>query len=284
MGDWIQQIIFNMITEALTQFVSGIVDKFSSVLNNVFIIAQKVVQGDFVTKITDYTFKLAISILIFMAISQIIKLYILPEGEDPESDMTGFFIRLGKSAILISFSTVICSIFIDFTNKLANDLLKILSGKIEIAAMLKNQIKTLDGVTFGSAMVVLIMIITLIIMLFIICIQAGLRGVNLAILQMTAPIFMANYITTDKAIYNKWVQNMFSVSLTYIAQIGFTTIGLKFFAKGFDNIANVFIGFCWLIVTIQSPKLLKEITYSTGVGSGISRVGSSAMEMIRILK
>lgn len=284
MGSWIVDIILSAILKVITEFISGIIDKFSKLLNDVFVIAEEVVQGDFVSKLTNYSFKLAISILIFLAISQIIKLYILPEGEDPESDMSGFFIRLGKSAILISFSTVICTMFINFSKFVAKDVISLLSGKIDVASQLQSGVKSVEGVAFGSALATLLILMSIIICLIIICVQAGLRGVNLAILQITAPLFMANYITTDKGLYNKWIQNMFSVSLTYVFQITLTNIGLKFFVNGFENMISVFIGISWLIVTIQSPKLLKEFAYSTGVGSGVSRASSSAMHLIRYLK
>lgn len=285
MGSWIVDIILKCILGIFSDILAGIVDVFTEILNNIFIVAQRIVQGDFVQNVTNYSLKLALSILTFLAISQIIKLYIFYEGGNAEEDMTGFFVRLGKSAILVSFSTVICSLFITFSNKVANDVLQILSGKIEIAPILSKEISMVTNLVFGKAFVSLLLILVAILCLGIISVQAALRGVNLAILQMTAPVFATNYITTDKGLWNKWVQNMMSVSLTYVFQIGLTNIGMKFLMSGITtDIVNSVIGIAWLIVTIQSPKLLKEFAYSTGVSTGMGKISSTVMSVARFIK
>lgn len=285
MGSWIVDIILKCILGIFSDILAGIVDVFTEILNNIFIVAQRIVQGDFVQNVTNYSLKLALSILTFLAISQIIKLYIFYEGGSAEEDMTGFFVRLGKSAILVSFSTVICSLFITFSNKLASDVLEILSGKIEIAPILSKEISMVTNLVFGKAFVSLLLILVAILCLGIISVQAALRGVNLAILQMTAPVFATNYITTDKGLWNKWVQNMMSVSLTYVFQVGLTNIGMKFLMSGITtDIVNSVIGIAWLIVTIQSPKLLKEFAYSTGVSTGMGKISSTVMSVARFIK
>jgi hypothetical protein len=284
MSNYIIDIILSLIIKVAVEFVNGLIDKFTQLLNNLFVLTSMIVQGDFVSKITSYNLKLGIAILIFLSISQIIKLYILPEGEEPENDIMGFLVRLGKSAILISFSTEICTMIIKFTTYVSNDLLKIVSGKVTMAAMLKKETTSVSGLSFGVAIVSILLILVVIVCLFIICMQAGLRGVNLAILQMLAPLSASNYITTDKGLWNKWLQNMLAVSLTYVFQITLTNIALKFFVNGFTNILSVLVGICWLVVTIQTPKFLKEISYSTGVGNGVSKATSTAYQFIRFLK
>lgn len=287
MSDWVIDLGLKILSKMITEILSAFIDKFSEMLNDIFIVSERIVQGDFVSKITDYTFRLSIAILTFQAIAQLIKLYILPEDGDPEMDYGGFFVRLGKSAVLISFSTIICTMFIKFADYLASDILGLISGKVELVPVLKNSMGSLAGLSFGNMFVEVIIILAVIICLLIISVQAGLRGVNLAILQMTAPIFMSNYLTTDKNLFNKWVQNMFSVSLTYVMQIVLTTIGLKFVANGFENPISVFIGICWLVVTIQSPKLLKEFAYSTGVKGGVggaTRIGTSVLQIAKFMR
>ena len=64
---------------------------------------------------------------------------------------------------------------------------------------------------------------------------------------------------------------------------------MKYLAYGtVGNLINSLIGIAWLIVCIQSPKFLKELAYSTGVGEGISRGASSvsqvAMSISRFIK
>lgn len=284
---WVIDLILKSILKALTEFLSGVVDTLSEILDNIFKISQMIVQGDFVSTITNYCFKLGLALLTFFAIAQIIKLYILPDSGDPEDDMNGFFIRVGKSAILLCFSTVICSMIVQFTNFISDDVLSAISGNVQgsaISALFKNEITSLVDSTLGGAIGIILIILASIICLLIISIQAGIRGVNLAILQMTAPIFAVNYITTDKGLWNKWLQNMMSVSLTYTFQVVLTNIALKFFALGFQSTIYPLIGICWLIVTIQSPKVLKEFAYSTGVGQGASKMSSMAYHAVRLLK
>ncbi|GEM_PF-2965081 len=287
MAKFIGKLVMGLIIEIFGEFIMGLIDKFTAMLNNVFVLTAEVVKSDFVSKITNYSLKLGMALLIFMAVSQVLKLYVLPEGDDPENDFGGFFVRLGKSAILITFSTTIVNWGIKFSDYLASDLLSIVSGNIKIASKLNNVVTELITDTtlgFGSVLLMLLILLIVIICLLIVCVQAGLRGVNLAILQMFAPLFAVNYITTDKGLWNKWKQNLFSVSLTYVLQIVLVNISLKFIVNGFSNITSMLIGICWLIVCIQSPKLLKEFSYSSGVGSGISRSTSTVLQGIRFLK
>ena len=99
---WILEIIQKAFLGFITDWISGVIDSFTSFLDNVFIVSSQVVKGDFVTRVTSYSLKLGVAILVFLAISQIIKLYILNDSGEPEEDFLGFFIRLGKSAILMS--------------------------------------------------------------------------------------------------------------------------------------------------------------------------------------
>lgn len=281
---WIVDIIQEAFLGFITDWLSGLVDSFTSFLDNVFIVSSQVVKGEFVSNVSSYSLKLGIAILIFLALSQVVKLYVLNESGEPEDDMLGFFIRLGKSAILMSFSTVICSIIINFSEFVANDVKGILGGTISTSALFKKDLVQIATMGFGQALTCLIVLVVVLISLFIIGIQAGIRGVNLAVLQMTAPIFATNYITTDKGLWKKWLQNMMSVSLTYVMQIALLNIALKYLAYGMvGNLINSLIGIAWLIVCIQSPKFLKELAYSTGVGEGISRGASSVSQIAMTL-
>lgn len=282
---WISDVIQKAFLGFLTDFLSGVVDSFTSFLDNIFIVSSQVVKGDFVTRVSSYSLKLGIAILTFLALSQIIKLYILNESGEPEDDIFGFFIRLGKSAILMSFSTIICSMINNFAQFVANDVKSILGGTISTSALFKKDLSTILTLGFGEALTATIVLIVMLVAMFIIGIQAGIRGVNLAVLQMTAPIFATNYITTDKGLWKKWLQNMMSVSLTYVMQIALLNIALKYISYGIvSNLINALIGIAWLIVCIQSPKFLKELAYSTGVGSGVSRGASSVVQVATSLK
>lgn len=277
---WIIDIIQQAFLGFITDWLSGLVDSFTSFLDNIFIVSSEVVKGEFVSSVTSYSLKLGIAVLVFLAIAQIIKLYVLNESGESEDDMMGFFIRLSKSAILMSFSTVICSMIINFSNFVASDVKGILGGTISTSALFKKDLLQIVTMGFGQALTMLIVLIVVLVSLFIIGIQAGIRGVNLAVLQMTAPLFATNYVTTDKGLWKKWLQNMMSVSLTYVMQIALLNIALKYLAYGMvSNLINSLIGIAWLIVCIQAPKFLKELAYSTGVGEGISRGASSVSQV-----
>lgn len=277
-GKLILQIILNAILSLLTDLVAGIVDFFSKLLDNVFIVAEKMITGDFVGKVTNYCLKLGIALLVLISISQIIKSYILYEDGEGENDISGFLIRLGKTAILMTFSTAICNIIITVSQLVGKDMLSVLSGKIATTDILSKELSLLTGVPFGKGVITLFFLLVVIVCLIIISVQAGLRGVNLAVLQMTAPLFAVNYVTTDKGLWKKWVQNILSVAFTYVVQISLTNIAMKYIGMGITNdIINTLLGLCWLIVTIQSPRLLKEFAYSSGVGNGVSRSSSQVM-------
>lgn len=282
---WILNIIQEAFLGFITDWLSGLVDSFTSFLDNIFIVSSQVVKGEFVSRISSYSLKLGIAILIMLALSQILKLYILNESGEPEDDMLGFFIRLGKSAVLMSFSTMICTIIITFAEFVASDVKGILGGTISTSALFKKDLLQIATMGFGQGLTCVIVLVIVLVSLFIIGIQAGIRGVNLAVLQMTAPLFATNYITTDKGLWKKWLQNMMSVSITYVMQIALLNIALKYLAYGMvSNLINSLIGIAWLIVCIQSPKFLKELAYSTGVGEGVSRGTSSVVQVATTLK
>ena len=65
---WIIEVMEKIVNGILEKIVSGIVDKVSSIIDDVFKVAEQVVQGDFVTRVADYSYKLGMAILIFLAI------------------------------------------------------------------------------------------------------------------------------------------------------------------------------------------------------------------------
>lgn len=278
---WINEVIKDSIIDILVDFFNGVIDGLSELINNIFILASKTVEGSVVSNVSSYSLKLGISILVFLAISQVIRLYILNESGEPEEDFLGFFIRLGKTIILVSFSTTICKIIIDLSTYIANDLRNTVGGTISMTSGIEKDLVSVASMGFGEALLTLLFVLIILIFLIVVCIQAGIRGVNLAVLQMTAPLFAVNYITTDKGLWKKWLQNLISVSVTYGVQITLMNIALKYLAYGItSNLINGLIGICWLIVCVQSPKFLKELAYSTGVGSGLSRGVSSASQVV----
>lgn len=278
---WIKEVIKKASVDILIEFFNGVIDGLSELVNNIFILASKTVEGSVVSTVSNYSLKLAISILVFLAISQVIRLYVLNESGEPEEDFLGFFIRLGKTIILVSFSTIICKIIIDLSTYIANDLRNAVGGTISMSSVLEKDLVSIASMGFGEALLILLIILIILIFLIIVCIQSGIRGVNLAVLQMTAPLFAVNYITTDKGLWKKWLQNLISVAVTYGVQITLMNIALKYLAYGItSNLINGLIGICWLIVCMQSPKFLKELAYSTGVGSGLSRGVSSASQVV----
>lgn len=278
---WIKEVIKKASVDILIEFFNGVIDGLSELVNNIFILASKTVEGSVVSTVSNYSLKLAISILVFLAISQVIRLYVLNESGEPEEDFLGFFIRLGKTIILVSFSTIICKIIIDLSTYIANDLRNAVGGTISMSSVLEKDLVSVASMGFGEALLILLIILIILIFLIIVCIQSGIRGVNLAVLQMTAPLFAVNYITTDKGLWKKWLQNLISVAVTYGVQITLMNIALKYLAYGItSNLINGLIGICWLIVCMQSPKFLKELAYSTGVGSGLSRGVSSASQVV----
>lgn len=278
---WIKEVIKKASVDILIEFFNGVIDGLSELVNNIFILASKTVEGSVVSTVSNYSLKLAISILVFLAISQVIRLYVLNESGEPEEDFLGFFIRLGKTIILVSFSTIICKIIIDLSTYIANDLRNAVGGTISMSSVLEKDLVSVASMGFGEALLILLIILIILIFLIIVCIQSGIRGVNLAVLQMTAPLFAVNYITTDKGLWKKWLQNLISVAVTYGVQITLMNIALKYLSYGItSNLINGLIGICWLIVCMQSPKFLKELAYSTGVGSGLSRGVSSASQVV----
>ena len=282
---WIIEIMEKIVSNIVSSIVEGIVDTVSGILDDVFKVAEKVIEGNFVTNIANYSYKLGIALLIFLAVAQIIKLYILNESGDPESDFIGFFIRLGKTAIIMSFSTIIVDLVVDLSNKIGSDILGLITKGGAVSGIFRNNLSSLLSKPFGQTISLLLFMIVIIIAMLIVSIQAGIRGVELAVMKMTAPLFMTNYITTDKGLFKKWVQNLLAISLTYVSQLLFLNIALIFIGKGIADIINCFIGICWLIVCIKSPKALKEIAYSSGVGSGFTNgaraIGSTVMRVVK---
>lgn len=283
---WIVETLQKAIVQLIVDWIVGVIDKFTSFLNNVFILSSKIVESDYVSNISAYTYKLGIAFLVFSALAQIIKLYILNESGTPEDDFVGFFIRLGKTAILMSCSTALCTMIVKLGDYIANDLLKVVQNNSEVANVLKEQTTTLTTLPFGTAMTLVILMIIVVGSLLIISIQAGKRGVELAVAQMVAPLMLCNVITTDKALYKKWLQNIGSLSATYGVQIVLLNIGMKYITIGgvTTDITNLFIGLCWLFACIGMPKALKEFAYSSGVGASLSKGASTTMSMIRTFK
>ncbi|MFQ9249251.1 MAG: conjugal transfer protein TrbL family protein [Clostridium paraputrificum] len=269
---WLLSKLQEMLLNSIADFINGWISTFSKYIDNTFALASEVVKGDVITKLTSYTLKLALSVLIFITIAQVIRLYVLNEDGDPDDNIVAFFIRLGKSVILMTFSTYICTAIVTFSDFVANDVRKVLSGSVKVSDKFIADINVIITYGFGKALTFLFLLVLTIVALMIITVQAGIRGVNLAVLQVVAPLTATNYVTTDKGLWKKWVQKMVSVSFTYVFQMTFLNIGMSFIGNGIvGGFTNVLIGLCWLIACIKVPSFLDEFAYATGVGSGMSK-------------
>ena len=273
---WINKKILEVIIKVISDFLYGVIDKFSSLLNDVFSASKDIVNGTYVKSLTSFSLTFAISILVLLAIAQLIKLYILPDSGEPEENISGYFIRLGKTVILVTFSSEVCTIIVNLSDYIASDVLKIV-GKSKISNALKGGINSLDGIAFKTAIAALGLIAIALIAIIIIIYQATKRAVEMVVLQIVAPIFAVNYLTTDKGLWNKWLQTMLSVALTYVFQVALVNIGLKFIVNGIDDALYMVVGLAWLGLAITSPKILKEFAYSSSIGNTAKSIGSIAI-------
>lgn len=267
-------------TNILKTFLLNVIEAFSSFINDMFSMSSSIIDGEYATKLTSYCFKLGLAMLVISGLMQIIKLYLLPDSGEVEDNPGGYFIRFTKATIIMCCSTQICAIVNNISSKLANDFLIIVS-KSDTSSLSQSLIDeigsiSIDSPALGTIAIFMIIVISFLVILF----QIGIRAINLVILQIVAPLFSVNYLTTDKALFNKWLQNLCSVSLTYVMQIVCLNIGMRFIVDGIDVMLNLLVGACWLIVTIQSPKVLKEFAYSTGTNGGAKGVASTVGRMI----
>lgn len=200
----------------------------------------------------------------------------MPDSGEPEENISGYFIRLGKTVILVTFSSEVCTIIVNLSDYIASDVLKIVE-KSKISNVLKGGINSLDGIAFKTAIAALGLIAIALIAIIIIIYQATKRAVKMVVLQIVAPIFAVNYLTSDKGLWNKWLQTMLSVALIYVFQVALVNIGLKFIVNGIDDALYMVVGLAWLGLTITSPKILKEFAYSSSIGNTAKSIGSIAI-------
>ncbi len=156
---------------------------------------------------------------------------------------------------------------------------------------LLNQASAIAGMTIETLLVIILGIVFLLICIVIVSIQAAIRAAELIYYMVAAPIVSLGQINSDGGIWNNWWRSLVVLSFSGAVQ----WLGIKIVIASFTLITLVpaaaggpITGICVSLVlalgaaiaTISGPHLLKEWSYHTGVGGGLTTAGMFVMQTV----
>lgn len=265
----------NWITEnicsALSDLITGIINLFGEMVNNIFYMIVKLNNYNaYVIGANKFFILLALSLAALLVVKQVLSGYVLETDHDPEADPFNLIVRTAESVAVICSSSWIFDTAMNLMKKLSKDLI---GSTTEIGV--KNQtikLLNIDETVLPAAVpagIVLLLIMVVAFAAF--TVVAGLRGCEVIAMKLFLPIFALDLIGTRRERWNNFFTGYMIAVFSYSIQILFYTIAMKCFVSAtwkepWYAIATI----CWLVLAIRAPKFLEKYMYVSGVSSAAS--------------
>ncbi|QZY88617.1 conjugal transfer protein TrbL family protein [Exiguobacterium acetylicum] len=245
----------------------------------------KILEMDIVVDAIIYAQGIGITLLSVVVAKEMLFRYILQESGDEVADPAKILIRVVKSvAVIISVPWIVTTIY-KFGTTLAIDVAKLEGGGFGSPAgkgSLKDMLKAFAALEF-LPLFILVMVISIVILMFIIVIQASIRAAELAFLAVVGCFMAVSLMNPNSEMYSSWWRQLLAISLAQASQLLLIKIGFESLQTMFKGPEEALLGFCLffgvLIVAVKVPTILKEHIHSTGTG----KMGSNSGQQISMM-
>lgn len=274
--------MFEKISQWISDGIDGFFSNFYSSMgkafaNNALAAVQKtsdnILQNSVIDKAMTYIIIIAISLLALKIVYEALQVYILRQNGDPDGDPGQVLIRAVQAiAVILSMKWLVQQIYI-FGTHLVTDVsnfgitLAPGSGWIQLKDNLLN-----------LGLPILIMAVVAGILLFIITIQAAIRGAELVLATLIGPFLALNLTSYNRSLWGSWVKQVIIINVTQALQLLMLLIALNFYGNIQDTTGlTTLVG--WLFVVVKTPKFLQQFMHSTGFSGTVGGVGKQAGSM-----
>ncbi|MBN4062887.1 hypothetical protein JYT99_00610 [bacterium AH-315-E09] len=279
-------LLRNGITTLLVGLLEDVITFFATILANIMGTSIMVFNMPLVINGIFYTQVLAITMLSAKVLHEIFQTYILYQSGDPDADPTGLLIRTGQSiAIIATMPWIIEELIFKFGTKVATDVANLSTGTPGAldSILLSALVQTGVVIPIAILIVAFILICTLVI-----AFQSTIRGANLALMTVLGSIIALNLTSSNRGLWSAWLREVIIICTAHAIQIFMFQGVLALMTTGFLSSYGFLLVGGWMWATVKSPKFVRQIAYSTGVGGavggGMRQAGSSFMMRKMMMK
>lgn len=271
-ADWAELWLTNNIFASLNEILKNILDYFSNIINNEFLITTYINDTQQVKTVVNFTVALAYMLLVATTVKQLIDIYGLHTTGDSNESPLEVVYRASVSSVLIAGSELFYTEFFKFTSRLGKDITMATSGET-----ITDKCNSWMGMENAIAGVLMTLVIVIAIVIFFVI--ASIRGAQVMLFRVLFPIFAIDRSFTNKDRWNKFLQSYVGCFIGFTVQLlCFGMFRSTFMQVGNGNLATTatIASFGWLIMAIKSPKWLDQYVFKSGMGEGLSRSLSQA--------
>ncbi len=271
------EVIYNLITGAIVNFFAGIADSMINMamleVTNLMKVARDVLDNPLVRNAIGISQAAAGSLLAVAVTVECLRSYILYQHGEPGADTGRLLTRAALGAAAIAGMPWLAEFVYQLGNSLAGAIGVISSYEIE---------QGFEGVSLGSALdmpvTLVIMVLIVLVLWFLILVQAAIRGVELGALAVVGPVMAIGLLKNDEGVFATWWRELVVLSMTQALQV----LLIKGFLAQGVNMASDFgpyFAIAWLWVTFKAPSFLRQFAHHTGIGSATG--GAIKMVLVR---
>lgn len=272
------EVIYNLITEAIVNFFAGIADSLINMamveVTSLMKMAMKVLENPLVRNAVGISQVAAGSLLAVAVTVEALRSYILYQHGEPGADIGRFLTRAALCAAAIAGMPWLAEFVYKLGNSLAEAIGTISSYEVQ---------QGFEGVSLISAasmpITLVIMVLIILVLWFLILVQAAIRGVELGALSVVGPVMAIGLLRSDEGVFATWWRELVVLSMTQALQVllikGFLAQGVNLASDG----TGPYFAIAWLWVTFKTPSFLRQFAHHTGIGGAAG--GAAKMVLVR---
>lgn len=256
--------------EVIGNLVTGMLDFFNDLINNLFInVADVSIGNSLIQNATVFTTAFGIALITFIGLKQYFTTFVMETGGDPDSDPLDILLRCSQAVAICCANDFIFTFFMKFSKSFVHDLVDSANTpEKEVTEYIGDLVKDYLIHDLTPAYIIFFLILLIFVIgMVIFCILAGIRGAELSFMKILLPIIAADLVTAKR---ERWESFITSYIITFL-YYGIQLLAYKMFVSslacvtGGELSKELIIAFGWFIIMLRSPKWLEKFCYSTGV-------------------
>ena len=269
-----------IISEAIAGFIKYIADSIIDIVMQMLVDIQKtstiIMDMDIIDNVIQYAQLLAFALLLVKTVVEGFGIYVLYQNGDPDISPAKHLSRAIQAGVAIAAMPTVIRIVYKFSINISSDIISIYSGNMDLRGAVETVVL--------SPLIGIILILIVLISLVVIIVQVSIRGAELSLMLITAPMFSLNLTTEGRNLFGSFLRHVFSIALTQCIQI-FLVRAMMVTAWGIGitgdpivvEVMRILLILAWAFLTIKTPKFLNEIIYSAGISNIVITAGRTAL-------
>jgi len=271
-------VIYNLISGAIVNFFAGIADYMINMamieITNLMKVAMDVLKNPLVRNAIVISQAVAGSLLAVAVAVECLRSYILYQHGEPGADIGRLLTRAALGTAAIAGMPWLAEFVYKLGNSLAGAVGTISSYEVK---------QGFEGISLNSALnmpaFLIIMVVIVLVLWFLILVQAAIRGVELGALAVVGPVMAVGLLRSDEGVFATWWRELVVLSMTQALQVllikGFLAQGVNLSSSGTGPLFAI----AWLWVTFKAPSFLRQFAHHTGIGGAAG--GAVKMVLVR---